>query len=260
MSPALRFCVPAYAALRRWPAALRARATWAATWLALVAVPGAAQSPAAKAPVRLDEGSFTITLNGQRAGREQFSIQQVTAADGATLEVRAESAVSDRRSAMRLDADSAGTPVRYSVEERRGAELTLRLGGQRVRGRFATLARSLTGEAAREYMLRPGAVVVEEDGIVQHALLVRGAAATTTTGVTLPSLTPIANAQGVVRIVPEADGDIVAIAGVRIPARRWRCVTNDGEVRLVWTDVEGHLLRLSIPARNLDALRDDVPR
>jgi hypothetical protein len=237
-----------------------AAATWVCGALPIAPALVAAQSPATKAPVRLDEGSFTVTINGQRAGREQFSIQQVAAADGATLEVRAESAVNDRRSAMRLDADSAGTPMRYSVEERRGAELTLRLGGQRVRGRFATLARSLTGEAAREYLLRPGAVVVEDDGIVQHALLLRGLAATTTGGITLPSLTPIANAQGVVRIVPEADADLVAIAGVRVPARRWRCVTNEGEVRLVWTDQEGHLLRLSIPARNLDALRDDVPR
>ena len=220
----------------------------------------AAQATSSKAPVHLDEGSFTVTINGQRAGREQFSIQHVAAADGATLEVRAESAVGDRRSAMRLEADSAGTPVRYSVEERRGADLTLRLGGQRVRGRFATLARSLTGEAAREYLLRPGAVVIEEDGVVQHALLLRGIDPLASVGVTLPSLTPIANSQGVVRIVPEADEDAVSIAGVRVAARRWRCVTNDGEVRLVWTDQNGHLLRLSIPARTLDAVRDDVPR
>ena len=62
------------------------------------------------------------------------------------------------------------------------------------------------------------------------------------------------------RVVPEADADIVIVASVRVSARRWRCVTNDGEVRLVWTDQEGRLLRLSIPARNLEALRDDVPR
>lgn len=238
----------------------RAACGLAWTLVALGARVADAQPSVTQAPVRLDEGSFTVSINGQRAGREQFSIQRVTAADGATLEVRAESAVGDRRSAMRLDADSAGTPVRYSVEERRGSELTLRLGGQRVRGRFATLARSLTGEAAREYLLRPGAVVVEDDGIVQHALLLRGIDPLASVGVTLPSLTPIANTQGVVRIVPEADEDAVAIAGVLVAARRWRCVTNDGEVRLVWTDQEGHLLRLRVPSRNLEALRDDVPR
>jgi hypothetical protein len=209
---------------------------------------------------RLDVGSFTISVNGQRVGREQFSMQQVLTNDGATVEVRSESAVGDTRTALRLEADSAGTPVRYSIESRRGAELTLRLGGQRVRGRFATLARSVTGEAAREYLLRPGAVVVEDDGIVQYALIVRRRALAEGTGVTLPSLTPVANAQGVVRVVLEATSDTVVIAGARRAAQRYRVVTASGEVRLVWAEGEGQLLRLSIPARGLDAVRDDVPR
>ena len=117
---------------------------------AFAAMPVVPLCAAAAQPVRLDEGSFTITVNGQRAGREQFSMQRVTTNDGGTIEVRSESAVGDTRTAVRLEADSAGTPVRYSVEARRGAEETLRLGGQRVRGRFATLARSITGESARE--------------------------------------------------------------------------------------------------------------
>jgi hypothetical protein len=209
---------------------------------------------------RLDVGSFTISVNGQRVGREQFSMQQVLTNDGATVEVRSESAVGDTRTALRLEADSAGTPVRYSIEARRGAELTLRLGGQRVRGRFATLARSVTGEAAREYLLRPGAVVVEDDGVVQYALLVRRRALVEGTGVTLPSLTPVANTQGVVRVVLEAASDTVIIAGARRVAQRYRVVTAAGEVRLVWAEGEGQLLRLSIPARGLEAVRDDVPR
>lgn len=226
----------------------------------LSAQSGTGATGAAAAPQRLDEGSFTLTVRGERIGREQFSIQQMAAADGATLAVRSESAVGDRRTAMRLEADSAGTPVRYSLEERRGAEVTLRLGGQRVRGRFATLSRSSEGEGAREYLLRPGAVVVEDDGVVQHALLLRGPAVAGVSALTLPSLTPVANAQGVVRVVRETETDGVTIAGARLAAHRWRCVTNDGEVRLFWTDREGHLLRLSIPSRNLEALRDDVPR
>jgi hypothetical protein len=209
---------------------------------------------------RLDVGSFTISVNGQRVGREQFSMQQVLTNDGATLEVRSESAVGDTRTALRLEADSAGTPVRYSIEARRGAELTLRLGGQRVRGRFATLARSVTGEAAREYLLRPGAVVVEDDGVVQYALLVRGRGLAEGNGVTLPSLTPVANAQGAVRVVLEATSDTVIIAGARRVAKRYRVVTTSGEVRVVWAEGEGQLLRLRIPARGLEAVRDDVPR
>ncbi|WP_396206096.1 hypothetical protein [Gemmatimonas sp.] len=226
---------------------------------ALAAMAATPLSMAAAQQVRLDEGSFTITVNGQRAGREQFSMQRVMTNDGGTIEVRSESAFGDTRTALRLEADSAGTPVRYSVEARRGAEETLRLGGQRVRGRFATLARSITGESAREYLLRPGAVVVEDDGIVQHALLVRRRL-TEGAGVTLPSLTPTANSQGAVRVVLEAERDVVVVAGARRTARRFRIVTANGEARLVWAEGDGLLLRLSIPSRGLDAVRDDVPR
>ena len=143
---------------------------------------------------------------------------------------------------------------------RRGTELTLRLGGQRERGRFTTLARSLTGESAREYLLRPGAVIVEEDGVIPHVLLVGERRLAVGEGVTLPSLSPTANAQGVVRIVLEATSDTVSLAGTRRAARRWRVVTGTGELRQLWTDAEGRLLRLTIPSRAFDARRDDVPR
>ncbi|MCZ8204829.1 hypothetical protein [Gemmatimonas sp.] len=227
---------------------------------ALPAVPAGAVHPGPSQSTRLDVGSFTISVGGQRAGREQFSVQRVESNDGGTIEVRSESAVGDTRTAVRLEADSAGTPVRYSIEARRGTEQILRLGGQRVRGRFATLARSVTGEAAREYLLRPGAVVVEDDGIVQYALLVRGRTLAEGEGLTLPSLTPVANSQGVVRVVLEAAHDVVIIAGARRDARRYRIVTDAGEVRVLWAEADGALLRLRIPARGLDALRDDVPR
>ena len=116
------------------------RAT-ASVWCvaALVALVPPCLFAQASVPQRLDEGSFTIVVRGQRVGREQFSVQQRTGVDGAVVELRAESATGDRRTAMRLEADSAGTPVRYTVEERQGTEQTLRLGGQRVRGRFTTL-------------------------------------------------------------------------------------------------------------------------
>lgn len=227
---------------------------------AIPAAPAGAGHAGQPQSTRLDVGSFTISVGGQRTGREQFSVQRVVTNDGGTIELRSESAVGDTRTAVRLEADSAGTPVRYSIEARRGTEQILRLGGQRVRGRFATLARSVTGEAAREYLLRPGAVVVEEDGIVQYALLVRGRMLAEGEGLTLPSLTPVANSQGAMRIVLEAAHDVVVIAGARRDARRYRIVTAAGEVRLLWAEADGALLRVSIPARGVDALRDDVPR
>ena len=228
--------------------------------LLAVTSPHPVVAQAAPASVRLDEGSFTLVVDGRRIGREQFSLLRRVSPEGLLFEVRSESAVEDRRRAMRLEADTAGTPLRFSLEEQQGTELALRLGGQRLRGRFATLARSQRGEAAREYLLRPGAVIVEDDGIAHHLLLIRDRRLAAGDGITLPSLTPTANAQGVVRIVLEASTDTVAVGGTRRPARRWRVVTGAGEVRQLWADTEGRLLQLRIPARGLEARRDDAPR
>lgn len=176
------------------------------------------------------------------------------------LELRAESAIGDRRAAVRLETDSVGTPMRYSVEERTGSTVTLRLGGQRVRGRFATLARSTTGESAREYLLAPGALVLEDNGVLQYALLIRNRTTVRGDSVVIPVLTPIANRQGSARLSLLADNDTVVIAGSRRVALRWEVVTSDRELRLIWADADGRLLRIQIPARGFNALRDDVPR
>lgn len=206
----------------------------------------------------LDVGSFTLFLRDQRAGREQFSMHRVNSASGAALELRAESAMGERRAAIRLEADSAGTPLRYTVEERTGASVTLRLGGQRVRGRFTTLARSVSGEAAREYLLEPGAMVLEDNGVLQYALIVRRPLQVGDS-ITIPVLTPIANRQGTVHLALQVTSDTVIIAGSHRIARRWRLTTSTGETRFIWADSLGRLLRVQIPARSFDALRDDAP-
>jgi hypothetical protein len=217
-------------------------------------------APARHQVDRLDIGSFTIFIKDARAGREQFSMQQTRTADGATLELRAESAIGDRRSAVRLEVDSAGTPVRYSVEQRTGSTVTLRLGGQRVRGRFATLARSTSGEAAREYLLAPGAQVLEDDGLLQYALLIRHRTLAVGEFRDIPVLTPIANRQGSVRLSLISTSDTVVVAGSRRVAHQWRVIAQGGEARFIWADAEGRLLRIQIPVRGFNALRDDVPR
>ena len=125
----------------------------------------AASRPAAPfaQPGRLDVGSFTLLINGQRAGREQFSVQRVQSPDGGTLEVRSESAIGDRRVAMRLETDSAGTPVRYSVEARQGADVTLRL-WQKLKPRLSPDAVTTVYERV-DRPLVPVIAAMEREGV-----------------------------------------------------------------------------------------------
>jgi len=208
-------------------------------------------------PEPLDVGSFSILREGERVGREQFSLRRVGSAEGVAFELRAESAIGDRRIATRLETDSAGAPLRYSAEVRSGATLVLRLGGQRTRGRFATLARTDRGEAAREYLLPNGSVVLEAESFHQAALLLLDRRARV--DFTLRALAPMENRERDIRVTLDAAVDTIAVAGVRLTASRW--VIDDSDARRVlWTDADGRVLRVTVPARGLEAIRDDVPR
>jgi len=211
----------------------------------------------ASQPDHLDVGSFTILREGARVGREQFSLRHVGSPDGVAFELRAESAIDDRRLATRLETDSAGSPLRYTAEVRAGADIVLRLGGQLVRGRFATLARTDRGEAAREYLLPESAMVLEVESFHQVAMAVRARAGRT--DFTIRALAPMENRERDVRFTLDLAVDSVTVAGVRLPATRW-IVDDPGRRRVLWTDAEDRVLRVTVPALGLDATRDDVPR
>jgi hypothetical protein len=133
----------------------------------------------------------------------------------------------------------------------------LRLGGQRVRGRFATLARTDRGEAAREYLLPKSAVVLEVESFHQVAMAIR--ARMGQTDFTVRALAPMENRERDIRITLDAPTDSVTVAGVRLTATRW-IVDDPGRRRVLWTDADDRVLRVTVPALGLEAIRDDVPR
>lgn len=209
---------------------------------------------------RIDAGSFSILHNGLRVGREQFSLRRAPAPDGAVFDLRSELNIGDRRTAVQLSADSLGSPIHYSVEIRDSAAVAVRLGGQRVRGRFATQARRAVGETAREYLLVPGTLILEADFFHQLCFVVRGRSPVVGEAFLLPVISPLENAPGAITVTLESNVDFVTIAGVRRPARRWRVADREGLVRTVWADADGRILRVLIPSRQIEAIRDDIPR
>lgn len=211
---------------------------------------------AAQPAGRLDAGSFSIVREGARVGREQFSIRRVGSPDGVEYELRSEATIDERRIATRLDADSAGTPIRYTVEARDPSGVVLRLGGQRVRGRFAAIARSRRGEAAREYLLPAETLLLETTTFHQVAALMLSQGERTDRQ--LLALAPLDNHERSVRLVLDAPSDPVMVAGVRVEALRWVLEDPVGR-RIFWTDAGGRVLRVTLPSFGLEAIRDAVP-
>ena len=209
---------------------------------------------------RVDVGSFSIEQQGRRVGREQFSLRKAPAPDGSAFELRSESVSGDRRVAVQLTTDSLGSPVRYSLEIREGTKVTVRAGGQRLRSRFTTQTVRSTGESVREYLLVPGMIVLEADFYHQLAFVLRGRALEVGRTAEIPALSLLDDTQRPLQLTLESRADSVAIAGASRPALRWKLDDGGGLVRTLWGDAEGRLLRVKIPSKSIDVVRDGVPK
>lgn len=207
--------------------------------------------------VTMDEGSFTVTRAGARIGREEFRILRQPAAGGVAYVLRALGAYGDTRVSPALQTDSAGMPLRYQVEVRTGSTVELRIAGQLGGGRFTAQASTPTGEAAREYLVRDGTLILDQDVFHQYFALGLGRRADTATVVAV--LSPRRNRQGGLR-VQSRDAQTVTIGGAALEATHLVLTGDAGDRREVWLDRAGRVLRVLLPAEGLEALRDDPPR
>src|SRR5690242_11546187 len=97
------------------------------TLLALAA--GAVATPLPAQVSTLDEGSFTITVNGDRVGREDFRIRSTPGANGPEVVATANVSYASRRVLPQMRTDSAGVPSLYVVEVKDGSTLDERVEG-----------------------------------------------------------------------------------------------------------------------------------
>lgn len=221
-----------------------------ATWLVLAL----SLATAADAQTLVDEGSFTISRNGQTIGREQFSIRSSTTGGAISYTAYGTTTYSDRRLDPRLVTDGAGAPVRYEVETRVGPERQELLSGQVQRGRFSARTQTPRGMSAREYIVADGALILDDDIFHQYFFVARadrmGA---------IPVVVPRRNVQ-VTMQVGEAGAERLTIGGRAIEARHLTISEPNGEARDVWVDNAGRVLRVVIQERGITAQRDDPPR
>ena len=207
---------------------------------------------AGQANTLIDDGTFTVSRKGSPIGREAFRIARVPAPGGQVYRATGTTVLEDRRYTTALGTDSTGVPVSYEGRLTVGGK-SLRIEGRGRPGRFSVLSQTTGGESAREYVLENGALLMEDD-VFLHFFFVPLAAASTQITVIAPSTTQ-QRTFAVALVGPEA----VDIAGVKVPGRRFS-ISSEGDIREVWVDDLGRLLKVSIPGKNLIALRDDPPR
>lgn len=202
----------------------------------------------------VDEGSFTIVRQGQRVGREEFTIRRTPGADGQMVLVStATVAYDDRRVVPALRTDSAGAPIAYALEVKAGTEVQEQLQGKLGRGRFSAVTRTPKGESAREYLVTDGALVLDDEVYHQYFFVARAA-----TG-RVPVVIPRRNAQVMIRVEDEGEGQ-VTVGGRPLPARHLVLHEPGGARRELWVDAQGRVLRVELPAQGIVVTRDDPPR
>ncbi|HEU4629510.1 MAG TPA: hypothetical protein VFS08_07175 [Gemmatimonadaceae bacterium] len=204
--------------------------------------------------VVVDKGAFVITRDGTPAGREEFEIRRLPGIDGSTYEAKATVTLDGRTLHPVLSANAAGAPLAYRMEVRSGGEMVERATGQVSPGRIRVDAQSATSRSAREYGTGNGTLVLD-DGVFHHYYFVARRAADAPT---VPVLVPRRNVQLVLRASPSKER--LAIGGRDVAATRLVLTEPGGAERIVWTDGDGRVLKVSLPSQKLTAVREELPR
>ena len=203
--------------------------------------------------------SFTIFLNATRVGAEQSSVERTP--DGWTITARGQIGPP-------FDLVTRSLRVRYDLEWK-PRELAVDLTG---RGQVMKLMTQVTGTTADSEVTTNGTSAHKVDMIDEAAVLlvagpffapyeaVAARLQTAAPGTTLPVY--VASQASVAMTVGESVQERIQTLTRLIDARRTRITLDrpglpplDAEI---WGDEAGRLLRVSIPAQNLDAVRDDV--
>ncbi|MEO7510677.1 MAG: hypothetical protein ABIZ91_02855 [Gemmatimonadaceae bacterium] len=201
----------------------------------------------------IDQGSFTIMLNGQRAGREEFRIEATPGVGGTEIVARATVVFGDRRLSPALRADSAGAPSEYQIESRGTTSGVERWSGKITRGRVSARINSARGESAKEYIVTDGAIIIDDDVFHQYYFVAANAQKTS-----IAIVIPRRNTQMLVKVAA-AGSEQVTVGTTEIDARHLVITEPSGATREVWVDARGRVLKVAIPSRNVVAQRDDPP-
>lgn len=206
----------------------------------------------------VDENAFRIYLNGEEAGREEFSIRQIGSGVPrrlvlrGTIELDLESGGIFLAPAMAVQGDALAVST-YTVKVT-GAETTdvrVEVSGNRYLSRVISEA----GEQLREYRAGPGSLLMDE-GVAHHHYLL-GPFLEDGQSVSLSVLSPRASRQ--VRMTLSLVGEEeIRVGGILFQGARRFHLEGGAQPRDIWFDDQGRILRLEIPSLGYVAERESL--
>ena len=201
-----------------------------------------------------DEASFTISVNGRTAGRENFRITQTTRGEVVEYRARADVTYGDRKITPELVTTAEGGLFTYDVTTRSGSTTESWRGGVTARGRVSAQIASGRSSSMREFIVPAGALLLDDEIIHHHWFL----ALRSHTG-QMPVVVPRRGNVHVTFSMATVGEETLQIGNHDLAATHLRATANGGEIHDIWVDRSGRLLKVALPARNLVAVRDDPP-
>lgn len=224
----------------------------AATLLALSAVgPGLAAQTGSS-----DGGTFDVRVGGRSVGTEEFTIQQSGA--GSNSEIVAHGRVSLLLTTGSLELSPRlrtsgfqADPVAYEVTV--GGSSPRRIVGSVGGGRVSARIVTPSGEQLREYLATAGATVLD-DGVAHHYYFL----ARRLRNGRVPIIVPRENRQ-VMATVEDRGEHRVQVGDTTASLFHLVVQPDGGEIRHVWVDALGRVIRVEIPDRDYVAVRTELP-
>jgi hypothetical protein len=228
--------------------------------MALAALGGtllAPHSSSAQTSALVDEATFMVSRKGAPIGRESFRIIRAAGSGGQVYRAVATSALGELRMASTLGTDSLGAPVSYELRLTQRGEQIQFLQGRGRPDRFSVLVQTKGGEAGREYLVRRGTVLLDDE--LFHHFYFAALAGLTVSDSVIRVISPRAASDGQVRLEFRAI-EPVLVGGQSLTGRKFALQDGNETRAEIWIDAAGRLLKVSVPGKALVALRDDPPR
>ena len=226
---------------------------WIRPLSAALLAAAAVARPAAGQVQIVDEGTFTIFRQNVRVGRETFTIRRSLEATEDVYIANATVDFDTQRLSPALRTDTSFAPLAYQMEIRTNDQLQLRLKGVIGRGRFSARVRTPTGEAAKEYIVSEGALVIDDMVFHQYYFLAQRVKGSS---FTVPVVIPQRNVQQTMRVQVMA-ADRITVGGTPVDARRLVATAAGGPPRDIWVDAQGRVLKVTLG--EITAVRDELP-
>lgn len=207
--------------------------------------------------VSVDQGAFRILLNGEMAGREEFSIRQIGGGESSRLVLRGQVEISlpegrqERTAAMEAEGEEmALTAYQLRASGPTSSEIYVTRSGRRFLARVI----SVQGEEVREFRAGPGSVLLDKHIAHHHHLLLPFLDREQV--VSLSVLSPSAGEQ--IRMTLRFQGEEEVRVGTElIQGGHFRLEGGEGP-REIWFDNQGRVLRVEIPSNGYVAERESL--